>query len=147
MNVGPVRGRMTAGIVNRQKKRMSISSRTPEGFPSRCPLCGVATNIEFSDPGHDAPCPGCGCLLLRSQQLLERFRSRLAELLGVAPDEINAETSFVSNLGSDSLDAVELVMEWEEEFDLAIPDADAEQFRTVGDVIRYLERREREEER
>ena len=126
---------------------MSISSRTPEGFPSRCPLCGVATNIEFSDPGKDAPCPGCGCLLWRSAQLLQRLQSSLAEQLGMWPDEIDAETSlFINDLGSDSLDAVELVMEWEEDFDLAIPDADTEQIRTVGDAVRYLERREQEEE-
>jgi acyl carrier protein len=125
---------------------MSFSPRTPEGFPSRCPLCGVATNIEFSDPGRDAPCPGCGCLLWRSSQLLEWFRSTLAEQLGVAPQLIDADSSlFVDDLGSDSLDAVELVMEWEEGFDLAIPDADAERIRTVGDLIRYLQKREREE--
>jgi acyl carrier protein len=122
---------------------MSISSRTPEGFPSRCPLCGVATNIEFSDPGRDAPCPGCGYLLWRSQQLLERLISHLAEL-GVDPEKIDAETSLTKDLGADSLDAVELVMELEEEFDLDIPNADAEQIRTIGDYIRYLQNRDRE---
>jgi acyl carrier protein len=61
----------------------------------------------------------------------------------VAPDLIDADTSIiVDDLGSDSLDVVELVMEWEEEFDLAIPDADAERIRTVGDAIRYFEKRE-----
>lgn len=67
----------------------------------------------------------------------------LSERLGVSPEMIDADTAlFIDDIGSDSLDAVELVMEWEEEFDLAIPDAVAEQIRTVGDAIRYLQQRQ-----
>jgi acyl carrier protein len=127
-------------------KTMSISSRTPEGFPSHCPLCGLRTNIEFSDPRADAPCPGCGYLLLRSQQMLIRLQSSLAEMLGVSPDQFNLDASLYSSLGADSLDFVELVMELEEEFDLNIPHSKAEKMTTIKDLIRYLLDHEREGE-
>lgn len=58
--------------------------------------------------------------------------------LGVDPEKVTAEASFVEDLGADSLDTVELVMAFEEEFSVDIPDEDAEQMRTVGDAIRYL---------
>jgi acyl carrier protein len=58
--------------------------------------------------------------------------------LGVDPDKVTAEASFVEDLGADSLDTVELVMAFEEEFGVDIPDEDAEQMRTVGDAIKYL---------
>lgn len=58
--------------------------------------------------------------------------------LGVDPDKVTAEASFVEDLGADSLDTVELVMAFEEEFGVDIPDEDAEQMRTVGDAVRYL---------
>ena len=59
--------------------------------------------------------------------------------LGVDPEKVTSEASFVEDLGADSLDTVELVMAFEEEFGVDIPDEDAEQMRTVGDAIRYLE--------
>ena len=59
--------------------------------------------------------------------------------LGVEAEKVTAEASFVEDLGADSLDTVELVMAFEEEFGLDIPDEDAEQMRTVGDAIKYLE--------
>ncbi len=58
--------------------------------------------------------------------------------LGVEPDKVVPEASFVDDLGADSLDTVELVMAFEEEFDIDIPDEDAEQMRTVGDAISYM---------
>jgi acyl carrier protein len=58
--------------------------------------------------------------------------------LGVDPEKVTAEASFVEDLGADSLDTVELVMAFEEEFGVDIPDEDAEQMRTVGDAINYL---------
>lgn len=60
--------------------------------------------------------------------------------LGVEPDKVVPEASFVDDLGADSLDTVELVMAFEEEFDIDIPDEDAEQMRTVGDAISYMKR-------
>ena len=58
--------------------------------------------------------------------------------LGVDPEKVSPEASFVEDLGADSLDTVELVMAFEEEFGVDIPDEDAEQMRTVGDAIQYL---------
>jgi acyl carrier protein len=119
---------------------MTIASRTPEGFPSRCPVCGAETPLEFSDPAGDAPCPNCGHLLWRSTMVLEEIRRQLADTSGLSPEEINADTP-ITDFHSDSLDVVELVMEWEEVFDISIPDEEAEQIKTVGDLIRFLERR------
>ena len=59
--------------------------------------------------------------------------------LGVDPEKVTHEASFVEDLGADSLDTVELVMAFEEEFGVDIPDEDAEQMRTVGDAITYIE--------
>jgi acyl carrier protein len=58
--------------------------------------------------------------------------------LGVDPENVTAEASFVEDLGADSLDTVELVMAFEEEFGVDIPDEDAERMQTVGDAIKYL---------
>ena len=58
--------------------------------------------------------------------------------LGVDAEKVTAEASFVEDLGADSLDTVELVMAFEEEFGIDIPDEDAEQMRTVGDAVKYL---------
>ncbi len=59
--------------------------------------------------------------------------------LGVDPEKVSHEASFVEDLGADSLDTVELVMAFEEEFGVDIPDEDAEKMRTVGDAITYIE--------
>ena len=59
--------------------------------------------------------------------------------LGVEADKVTPEASFVEDLGADSLDTVELVMAFEEEFGIEIPDEDAEQLQTVGDAIKYLQ--------
>lgn len=120
---------------------MNISSRTPEGLPSRCALCGAEVNLEVSEPAGDAPCPACGHLLWYSADLLAKLRSRLADTLGVAAKQISAETLW-NELGADSLDTVEFIMEAEEEFDVHIPDDDAEQIQSLADLIRYLERRQ-----
>ncbi len=62
----------------------------------------------------------------------------VSEQLGVAADQIKMETSFVNDLGADSLDTVELVMEFEDEFDINIPDEDAEKIQTVGEAVKYI---------
>jgi len=62
--------------------------------------------------------------------------------LGVDPQKVTNDASFVDDLGADSLDTVELVMAFEEEFTIDIPDEDAEQMRTVGEAIAYIEKRE-----
>lgn len=70
----------------------------------------------------------------------ERVVAIVAEQLGVNKDQINSETSFVNDLGADSLDTVELVMELEEEFDINIPDDAAEKIQTVGQAIEYIKK-------
>ncbi len=62
----------------------------------------------------------------------------VANQLDVEKEKIKPETSFINDLGADSLDIVELVMEFEEAFDMSIPDEDAEKIRTVGDAINYI---------
>ena len=60
------------------------------------------------------------------------------EKLGVDESDVNAEASFTDDLGADSLDTVELIMEFEKEFDISIPDEEAEKIATVGDAVSYL---------
>jgi acyl carrier protein len=69
----------------------------------------------------------------------ERVIDIVAEQLGVDKEKITATTSFVNDLGADSLDQVELVMELEEEFDINIPDDAAEKIQTVGQAVEYIE--------
>jgi acyl carrier protein len=64
----------------------------------------------------------------------------IVEELGVEAEKVSSNASFVDDLGADSLDTVELVMAFEEEFGIDIPDEDAEQMRTVGDAISYIEK-------
>jgi acyl carrier protein len=69
----------------------------------------------------------------------ERVIDIVSEQLGVNKEQVSRETSFVNDLGADSLDTVELVMELEEEFDINIPDDAAEKIQTVGQAIDYIE--------
>ena len=59
--------------------------------------------------------------------------------MGTSRDKVTLETSFVNDLGADSLDVVELLMEFEEKFDLSIPDEDAEKIQTIADAVKYIE--------
>ena len=74
------------------------------------------------------------------KQIVEKLKQIIREQLGVEEVEITPTTSFVDDLGADSLDTVELVMAIEEAFDIEIPDNDAEKMRTVQDVIDYIEK-------
>ncbi len=71
----------------------------------------------------------------------DRIREIIIEQLGVSPEEVIPEASFIDDLGADSLDIVELVMAIEEEFNLEIPDEDAERIQSVQDVQSYIEER------
>ncbi|MFO7892657.1 MAG: acyl carrier protein [Longimicrobiales bacterium] len=75
--------------------------------------------------------------------MAENTEARVKEIivneLGVEAEKVTPEASFVEDLGADSLDTVELVMAFEEEFGMEIPDEDAEQLQTVGDAIKYIE--------
>lgn len=68
-----------------------------------------------------------------------RVKEIIVENLGVDAEKVTRDASFVEDLGADSLDTVELVMAFEEEFDIEIPDEDAEKLTTVGEAITYLE--------
>ena len=68
----------------------------------------------------------------------ERVKKIVVEHLGVEPDKVTEGASFIDDLGADSLDTVELVMAFEKEFDIDIPDEEAEKLRTVGDAMSYL---------
>ena len=68
----------------------------------------------------------------------QRIRAIIVEKLGVDENDITREASFTNDLGADSLDTVELIMEFEKEFDLTIPDEDAERIGTVGDAVSYV---------
>jgi acyl carrier protein len=68
----------------------------------------------------------------------EKVKNIIVEQLGVDMESVTPEASFIDDLGADSLDIVELVMTMEEEFDLEIPDEDAEKIKTVNDVINYI---------
>lgn len=73
-----------------------------------------------------------------ANDLASKVTSIIVEKLGVDEADINPDASFTNDLGADSLDTVELIMEFEKEFDLSIPDEDAENIATVGDAISYL---------
>ncbi|MFQ5824401.1 MAG: acyl carrier protein [bacterium] len=73
--------------------------------------------------------------------LEDKMREIIVEQLGVDANEVTKEASFIDDLGADSLDTVELVMAFEEEFDIEIPDEDAEKLTTVGQALEYLEKK------
>ena len=72
-------------------------------------------------------------------EIESKVRDIIVDKLGVDAAEVSAEKSFTGDLGADSLDAVELIMELEKEFGIAIPDDDAEKIATVGDAVSYIE--------
>ena len=71
----------------------------------------------------------------------EKVKDIIVEQLGVNPEQVTPQASFIEDLGADSLDIVELVMAFEEEFSVEVPDEDAEKLQTVGDVINYIKER------
>lgn len=75
---------------------------------------------------------------MSSEEILEKVKAIIVEQLGVADTSVTMKSSFIDDLGADSLDIVELVMAIEEEFDIEIPDTDAEKVVTVEDVVEYI---------
>ena len=72
-------------------------------------------------------------------KIADRVKEIIVDKLGVEPSEVTPEASFANDLGADSLDTVELIMEFEKEFNISIPDEAAEKIVTVGDSMKYLE--------
>jgi acyl carrier protein len=70
--------------------------------------------------------------------MFEKIRTTIASQLSIDEEEIKMESSFMNNLGADSLDIVELIMALEEEYEIEIPDEDVEKITTVGDVVEYI---------
>ncbi len=75
---------------------------------------------------------------MSSEEIFDKVKEIIIEQLGVSETAVTMEASFIDDLGADSLDIVELIMALEEEFDLEIPDSDAEKVVTVGDVVEYI---------
>ncbi len=71
--------------------------------------------------------------------LTDKVIDIVCEQMGVEKEQVNEKTSFVNDLGADSLDQVELLMEFEEKFDLSIPEEEAEKIKTVGDAVKFIE--------
>jgi acyl carrier protein len=71
--------------------------------------------------------------------IVTRVKAIIVDKLGVDEKEVTPEAGFTNDLGADSLDTVELIMEFEKEFNIAIPDEEAEKIQTVGDAIKYIE--------
>jgi len=134
----------------------TISSRTPEGRPNHCPVCGAEIRIEPSQPAGDAPCPQCGVLLwfrgstegvhCYEASLIESIRERLASFVGQMPGvdpqlATDSQTFLEETLVAESVEAVELVMELEHEFGIAISADEAAQIKTVGDAVEFIAQR------
>lgn len=75
---------------------------------------------------------------MSSEEVFDKVKEIIVEQLGVTENSVTMEASFIDDLGADSLDIVELIMALEEEFDIEIPDTDAEKVVTVGDVVDYI---------
>ena len=75
---------------------------------------------------------------MNTEEIFDKIKEIIVEQLGVTEDAVASESSFIDDLGADSLDIVELIMALEEEFDIEIPDTDAEKIVTVGDVVEYI---------
>jgi len=71
-------------------------------------------------------------------ETMDRIKKIITDQLGVDESKITEDSSFIDDLGADSLDIVELIMAFEEEFDIEIPDEDAEKMKTIGDAVKYL---------
>lgn len=79
-----------------------------------------------------------------SQSIEEKVKDIIVDRLSVSPEKVTPEAKFMDDLGADSLDTVELVMAFEEEFGIEVPDEDSEKLQSVGEVIKYIESKKAE---
>ncbi len=119
---------------------MTVSSRTPEGFPSHCPLCGAATSLEFSDRASDAPCPSCGHLLWFSSQVLVWLQQRIGEFMGIVPDQISPD-ALLYDICPDFIDTDELRVAIDDTYGVTLQHDRAQ---SIADVVRYIEEHRQE---
>lgn len=108
-----------------------ISTRTPEGLPHRCTICGETSYLEPSFPGGDTVCPACG-------GLLKSCRDYVSRLFRVRIEEIKPDTPIRGGIVADSLEFIEFILDLEHVFGTDIPDDNYEDLRTIGDVIRWF---------
>ena len=99
--------------------------------PGCLPLCGTGLNPRATNTNRTN--------FMADKSIEEKVKDIIVEQLGVNPEQVTPQASFIEDLGADSLDIVELVMAFEEEFGVEVPDEDAEKLQTVGDVIKYIE--------
>ena len=99
--------------------------------PGCLPLCGTGLNPRATNTNR--------ANFMAEKSIKEKVKDIIVEQLGVNPEQVTDEASFIEDLGADSLDIVELVMAFEEEFGVEVPDEDAEKLQKVGDVIKYIE--------
>ena len=98
-----------------------------------CPECSAAAGLNLSATNTNRT------NFMAEKPIEEKVKDIIVEQLGVNPEQVTPQASFIEDLGADSLDIVELVMAFEEEFGVEVPDEDAEKLQTVGDVIKYIE--------
>ena len=84
--------------------------------------------------------------MAEEKSIEEKVKDIIVEQLGVNPEQVTPQASFIEDLGADSLDIVELVMAFEEEFGVEVPDEDAEKLQKVGDVVNYIKERQKPKE-
>ena len=89
--------------------------------------------------GTASPQPLSNPPTIMADNITDKVRDIIVEQLGVNPEQVTPEAKFIEDLGADSLDTVELVMAFEEEFSIDVPDDEAEKLQSVGDVVRYIE--------
>ena len=123
---------------------MRIGAATSDGEFGNCPFCGAELQIAFSRPFGEAVCPRCGKLLWEESVLVDRLLQSIAQHLGMAANRLQTSQP-LRELGADSLDQVELIMELEEEFGLRIPDDEAAQMESLDDLLRWLRKRSGQE--
>jgi acyl carrier protein len=121
-------GRPTAEVAN-HRDHSSHQRHHDEAKPSRhgCNHISIAAQSKKHEVG-------------TMSNIAERVKKIVVEHLGVEPDKVTEQASFIDDLGADSLDTVELVMAFEEEFGCEIPDDAAETILTVGDAVKFLEK-------